>query len=216
MSIPQLKAVMPASGGALHMNIILRDRTLYMRMPAILAAKLPGSRPWLKLDASKLGSGMGTGGLGSLFDSPGMQDPSQFLQYLRGVSGNVTKVGTDVVGGVRTTHYRASIDLEKALSRLSGSNAAAGRRLGQLFKALLHSGQLPVDVWIDSSDHVRRMAFHMNASVGSGQSMTMAMQLTIPQYGPQPEPQAPPAGQVTDLGSMMGPGATSSAPAPTS
>jgi hypothetical protein len=203
MSVPELAKVMPSSGGTLHLDMVLRDMTLYMRMPAVLTSKLPGGRPWIKLDLAKLASAMGVPGLSSMFGGPGMDDPSQFLQYLRGVSGGVTKVGSDSVAGVQTTHYRANIDLAKAIDRLSGTNAAAARRLGEMLKSVLSGKSVPVDVWIDSRHYVRRMSFHMNMSMPMGQSMAMSMQLTIPQYGPQAEPQAPPASQVTDLSSLM-------------
>ena len=204
MALPELRKIMPASGGTFHMEMIFRDRAMYMRMPSAMVSKLPGGRPWLKLDISKLAAASGMPGLSSMFGGPGMQDPSQFLQYLRGVSGSVTKVGSDTVAGVPSTHYRATIDLSKAISRLSGHNAADARQLGRQLKSALRSNQMPMDVWIDSNHYVRRIVLHMNMALQTGQPMAMSMRLTVPVYGPQPEPQAPPAGQVTDLSSMLG------------
>lgn len=195
MSIPELRQLLPSSGGTLHMDIIIRGSTLYMRLPAAIGSKLPGGKPWWKIDLSQAHSAIP--GLSSL-GAPGFQDPSQFLQYLRGAAGGVTKVGTDTVAGVSTTHYRATIDLSKAIDRLPAKSRATARNL----LAMVHATKLPADVWIDSNNLVRRMAFSMNMAVAGGQSLSMHMQLTIPQYGPQPEPAAPPANQVSDMSSL--------------
>jgi len=195
MNIPELGSVLPSSGGALHMDIIIRGTTLYMRLPAAIGSRLPGGRPWWKLDLSRAHAAVP--GLSSLA-APGFEDPSQFLQYLRALSGGVTKVGTDTVAGVSTTHYRATIDLSKAVNRLP----AKSRSMASGLLAMVRAGKLPVDVWIDSNNLVRRMAFNLSLAIPAGQSLSMNMQLTIPQYGPQPEPAAPPASQVTDMSSL--------------
>lgn len=207
MSIPELRQLLPSTGGALHMDMIIRGSTLYMRLPAAIGSKLPGGRPWWKIDLSKAHSSIP--GLGSL-GAPGFEDPSQFLQYLRGAGGGVTKVGTDTVAGVSTTHYRATIDLSKVIDRLPAKSRSVARGL----LAMVHAKKLPVDVWIDSNNLVRRMEFSMNLTVAGGQSLSMHMQLTIPQYGAQPEPAAPPAGQVTDM-SSLGALNTNGIPSPT-
>ena len=47
----------------------------------------------------------------------GQSDPPQFLAYLETVSAGVTKVGTETMRGVDTTHYHATLDLAKAVDR---------------------------------------------------------------------------------------------------
>jgi hypothetical protein len=202
MAIP---AMLGGSGGSFNMAMIMRDGAMYIRMPSMLSSKLPGGRPWMKIEISKMAKSMGMPGLSSMLNGAGMTDPSQFLQYLRGESGNVTKVGTDTVDGVSTTHYRATVDMAKAIKRLSGNDSAAAQRLEQTMMNDLHTHVLPMDVWIDSNHLVRRIALHMSFTVPTTtQSLAMSMQFDIPEYGPQSEPQAPPAGQVTDMSSMLG------------
>jgi hypothetical protein len=63
---------------------------------------------------------------------------------------------------------------------------------------LAHIHTLPVNVWIDGHHLVRRMQLSFNETV-AGQSLSTAMRIDIPEYGPQPAPQLPPASQVADL-----------------
>jgi hypothetical protein len=63
--------------------------------------------------------------------------PTRLIALLRGVRG-VSRLGTAVVDGVRTTHYYAEVP----------TPAASRRQLGD---------SIPVDVWIDASRRIRRV-----------------------------------------------------------
>jgi len=84
----------------------------------------------------------------------------------------VTKVGTETLGGVETTHYTATLDPAKIPN---------GARLQKLTGASYQ----PVDVWIDSDDHVRRlhMAYSMSGSAAAGVGMSNEMTMTFSDYG---------------------------------
>jgi hypothetical protein len=164
----------------------------------------------VKIDLAKAAASMGMPGLSSLAGgSPLSSDPSQMLQFLRAVSGGVTTVGHDTVAGFPTTHYRATIDFDKVPDRAPASMRAALRKTIQTLENLAHIKTVPVDVWIDNSSLVRRFAMDMHMSLPTGTPMAIAMQLTIPEYGPQATPALPPASQVTDLGALAHPGARS-------
>jgi len=207
MQLPNLPSVTGALGGAssITLKYLIHGRVIYMHVPAALVSKVPGARPWVKLDLSKLASNMGLGGLPSL-NNPTLEDPSQMLSYLRGVSGHVTTVGTDTVAGVKTTHYRASIDLNRVADEAPPSDRATARSSIQRLEALTHLTSIPVDLWIDGQHFVRRMTMNLKLSVLGTIGMHMNLQVTMPEYGPQPVPAFPPASQVTDLSSMMGAG----------
>src|SRR5436305_9516200 len=121
-SIPEVASVLGSS--TLHVEELVDGKTVYMKLPASLTRKLPslGSKPWLKVDLAKAASAAGVPGLGSLVGNPASSDPSQFLQYLRAAGGSVTKVGTAQVNGISTTHYRASIDLDKVPNTLPSAS----------------------------------------------------------------------------------------------
>ncbi|HUO71242.1 MAG TPA: hypothetical protein VMU39_10725 [Solirubrobacteraceae bacterium] len=199
---PQI--VQALGGSTLHMEEILKGLVVYVKMPPAIASKLPGGKAWMKIDLSKASSAAGIPGLSSLANNPASSDPSQFLQYLRAVSGGVSKVGSDSVGGVQATHYRASIDLDRVPDVLPAASRAAGKQATAALEKATNLHQLPVDVWIDDQHLVRQLKMAFTSAATGGQSVRTAVALSIPQYGPQPVPQAPPAGQVTDLTSLLG------------
>ncbi len=203
-NVPQITQVLGSN--TLTMKEITRGLTIYLKLPPAIAGKLPGAKPWLKLDLGKQEAAMGLSGLGSLSGaSPMNTDPGQMLQYLRAASGGVRKVGTATVAGHQTTAYKATIDLSKVPNLVPASDRAAARQSVQRLEALAHVSQLPMEVWIDGQHLVRRLAMTMHMALGStGQTMAMAMTLTIPQYGPQPVPALPPASQVTDASALKG------------
>jgi hypothetical protein len=217
MQLPNVPQITQALGSnTLSMREIMSGTTIYMRMPAAIASHLPGGHPWFKIDLAKFGASAGMPGLGSVMSSPLSSDPSQMLQYLHGVSGGVTKVGTATVAGFPTTEYRATIDLDKVASQVPANARAAVQRSIQTLESMAHIKQIPFDVWVDNSNLVRQFAMHMNVAVATGQAMSMTMQVTIPQYGPQPKPTLPPAGQVTDLSSLAGAASASGSASSTS
>jgi hypothetical protein len=199
-NLPQLKQVLGSD--SMQIKEVLKGLTVYLHMPAVLASRLPGAKPWIKVDLAKQAAAMGMSGLSS-FGSPMSSDPSQFLQYLRAVSGRVTKVGIATVAGYKTTQYRATIDLSKVANRVPAANRAAVARSIASLESMTHLKQLPVNVWIDGNHLVRRLVLNMNMTVTQGQSMAMAMQMTIPHYGPEPAPSAPPASQVSDISALQ-------------
>jgi hypothetical protein len=188
--------------GGLHLEEVLKGTTVYVKLPAALAARIPGasSRPWLKVDLSKLG-GQGSA-LSSLTSNPVSGDPSQLLQYLR-ASGAMTKVATEQVTGRSTTHYRGHISLDQVASRVPAASRQAVAHAISMLESQGFPKQLPVDVWVDGQGLVRQMQMKMSASP-SGQPLAMTIRVTIPQYGPQPTPVVPPASQVSNPSGALG------------
>jgi hypothetical protein len=199
---PQLRSQLGSD--TLGLREIIDGQTFYIRMPARLAGRLPGGRPWIKIDLRRQAAAMGVPGMSAMPSSPLSNDPSQLMQYLRAVSGNVTKVGQGTVAGHATTEYQASIQLDREAKLAPAKQRAAVERSIKQIEAITHTKQLPVYVWVDNTNLVRRMVVHMNMTLPTGQPLTMAMQMTIPQYGREPRPSLPPAGQVTDAASIVG------------
>ena len=82
----------------------------------------------------------------------------------------VTEVGTETVDGVETTHYRVSIDLDRAAKHASGPTQDA------LQGVIAQSGvtTLPLDVWVDENGYVRKVSYDEHAGRRAG-----ARQLTM-------------------------------------
>jgi hypothetical protein len=209
-AIPQAAKALGSS--TLRMEEIENRLTIYIKLPPAITSRSAAfhGKPWLKINLARAWQGLGIGGLSALANNPSSNDPSQFLRYLRGSSGNVTKVGTATVDGFRTTHYRAQIQLDRVADRVPAAERAQVRQSIAGIEQLTHVRALPVNVWIDRGQMVRRMQFALQETI-SGKTLTMAITLDIPQYGPQLPPTLPPASQVTDITANVGGAAASSA-----
>jgi hypothetical protein len=190
--VGSLTAVAHAAGRAIPIHELISRLTLYM--PSALvpdAAALTGGKRWLKLD---IGSAFPGGGLSSL---PTTSDPSQFIDYLRAVSSNTSKLGTTTIRGVTATHYHAVIDLSRYPSVVPPAQRKSVAQTIKTLEAALGGHTMPVDVWIDSHHLVRREKFGFSECV-SGVHESLGMTMDLYDYGPQPKPQIPPVSEVYD------------------
>jgi hypothetical protein len=203
MSIPGLSQLLGSS--TLQMQELLNGSTFYIKLPSAITSRLPGGKPWLKLDLNQIGSQAGIPGLGSLMSNPTSSNPAAMLQYLKAVSGKITKVGTATINGYPTTEYRATIDFSKYPSLVSGSQRPQVQQTIAAVEKLTHLTMFPVVVWIDSSHLVRRMQFAFNEQLPTG-AVNTSMTLNMTGYGTQPTPTFPQANQVGSASSLLSAG----------
>ena len=164
-----------AGGGATIVERITGG-ALYLQLPTA-----PGS--FYKLELSDLaGTSLAAG-----------SDPTSSLGSLAGVSGEVSKVGTEQVRGEKTTHYRGTIDVQKALARLTGVN----RDLVQ--KSLVANGvkTLPFDAYLDAQGRLRKYVQHVTLTA-KGQTADSTTTVELYEFGTKVDVTAPPASQVKD------------------
>ena len=196
-NIPQLRQVLGSS--TLRLQELTDGLTFYVKLPASLTRRIPGfSKPWVKIDLATAAGAAGIPGLGSLASNPASADPSQFLRYLRAESGGVTTGGNETVDGLHTIHYRATIHLDRVATAFPAASRAQVRQTVIQLERLTKLRALPVNVWVDGRHLVRRMQLSFDESLPTGQSLSAMIRMDIPQYGPQPAPVLPPAGEVTD------------------
>jgi hypothetical protein len=174
--------------GSVSVTEVIDGTDLYVEVPA--AARSAVGKPWVKVS------------LAQLEGSPGAQDPTQILSVLNAQSTSVTKVGTEQIGGVGTTHYRAQVDLTKSAPN---AGPAAQRLLTQL-PALTGSSTLPMDVWIDGTGKPRQLRFSLTlnkppagASPAAAQAFpeTTTVTLGLSDYGTPVHVTVPPPDQVS-------------------
>lgn len=154
-------------------------------------AKLPGAvgarsgKPWIKVDVSKL-------------STSGLSDPTQSMSLLNRAAGKVTKVGTESVRGVATTHYSFDLDLTKAVGTSGASTA-----LAEKYRRQLGRDTLPVDLWADKQNRIARLRMSIPppklsgsspSATTSGQGATVTIELY--DYGTAVDVSAPPPDQV--------------------
>jgi hypothetical protein len=184
---------MPIPGmGQFDVEEIFDGDTFYMRLPASMAQRLPGGKPWMKIDLDAIGKAAGVN-LEQMMQA-NQSNPGDMLQALKAV-GSSRVVGRENIRGAATTHYRADIDLSKAAERIP--DKATVDALKQDFAA---SGldSIPIDVWVDDSKRVRREQFEMSAA---GFSMDMTIEFT--RFGVAVDTTPPPADQVMDAGALL-------------
>ena len=141
-----LHATLATSGINAALDEVSKGTALYLKSD-LLAAMLPAGKSWIKLDLAKLAKSQGLDASALL-----SEDPSQALKQLQSL-GSVTKVGTEQIGGVATTHYHAPIDV----SKLPGS---------------LKTGTGSYDVWVGDSDGYVHRVRTVITSAGSKATIT--------------------------------------------
>lgn len=197
------------AGEGFRIGAVIRDQDFYLKMPASIAGSLPGGKPWLELNLADVGKHVGKHvrmpGLSSLADSSG-GNPAEFLQFLRAAStGSVQNLGRQTIAGHSTTHVRATVDLSKVVDTLPAPRRPRASSAIAAMEKLTGLHYLPIEAWVDPSDHVRRMVLSENGQV-AGHAFSERVQLDFVKYGPEPVPAAPPAHEVTNIMSL---GATS-------
>lgn len=184
------------------------EDTIYMKMPKDFVAQMPGAKPWVEMSLDDV-HGQQPGAVPGQMQVGEAQDPTRQLEYLRSVSESVEKVGTEQVRGVRTTRYKAIVDLEK---EAAGQEAGVREAQDEVVKQL-GTSKLPVEVWLDDQNRIRRYALDMtlpmpeNAAspAASKKNAKMHMQMVAEYYdfGTPVNVQAPPPGQTMDARKMM-------------
>lgn len=176
----------PAGSGELSFDTVITDTALYLKIPGSNPAK-----PWSKVDLTKqLG--------GSLSSLTSNSDPSSALEMLRGAK-SVTTVGKEQVRGTATTHYKAVIDINKAMAKQPAGVQAKLKSYEKLLGTQMTD--LPIDVWIDDKGRPARfkMTMHIPASAQTGnEAVDMDMTIEMFDYGTPVTVTVPPASQVND------------------
>jgi hypothetical protein len=132
---------------------LVLDGAIYLGFDALRGLpgfeSTPPDKEWLKLTPAILG-----------VSEIAQRDPGVSLDALRGAKGEVKRVGRENVRGVRTTHYRVTVDLDQAIA-----NAPEDQRSRvQDSAGALGSDTLPADVWIDTKGRLRKMKLRLEGT----------------------------------------------------
>jgi hypothetical protein len=186
-----------AAAGLGEISMVTDGTIIYMQLPN--AEALGVSTPWVKMDTETM---PGMGGLGQLQQTG--NDPTKSMEMLQGVSDDITEVGEEEIRGEPTTHYTATIDMDKALEQVPEES----RSFIQQQIDLLGTSTLPVDVWIDEEGRLRRQRMDIDTTGMAAGSPDAPAQIstTIDMYdfGAEVDTEPPPADQVTDFADVQG------------
>jgi hypothetical protein len=177
----------PPLGGPIRM--LIDGNTFFMRVPPAMRSET-GGKPWAKLGSAT-----------SAFGGAGMQnpDPSSMLDSLRGVTDKLEKRGRVRVRGVSTKHYHAKVDLNKALDEVP---ATEREQVEAMMKLLGGSVDVPIDVYIDDAERIRRMEMTYQFNV-AGQKMSVALKMELFDFGTRVAFKRPAATEVAELSSPV-------------
>jgi hypothetical protein len=165
-SVGELELALPAGTGLGSGTIrqIITKKALYMGgIPGLPEGK------WVKVSLDKLDVSGGSGLTSN--------DPSAVLEMVRGASDDVTEVGEETVRGEKTTHYRGTLDLDKAVA------SAPAETRDQVKQYLEQAGtkSVPFDLYIDDEGRLRKMVQQFEFEAPGG-SETVAMDLTLEMF----------------------------------
>ncbi|MDR0346229.1 MAG: hypothetical protein LBI49_24540 [Nocardiopsaceae bacterium] len=161
----------------------------YLKLSTGAHGPLPHGKSWVSFKAAP-GNGPGA----AMFGPAGSTDPGDMLAALRAVSSGVTKLGSDVIRGVRVTHFRVSVDPAKAAARVPRSHRPG-------FEAFAHglgAGTIPVDVWVDQHELVRQVRISLHPHHGQGIPAAAGVTQTIDfwDFGVPVRVSPPPAAEI--------------------
>jgi len=194
-----------------QIEVVSTGSTVYQKFPPQVAADL-GGKPWVKMDLNQLGKDAGID-----FDSISQAssgDPTQALQFLRG-SADITEVGKEQVRGEAVTHYRGTIDLNKAAATAPPEQQPTYQELAQLY-----AQPLPVEVWIDGQDRLRKVSYVVDLaklnlpqqpaaeaeSAAAKPTGTLSFTTELFEFGTPVSVTIPPTDQVTDFAQLRAAG----------
>lgn len=101
-------------------------------------------------------------------------DALGYLRLMPGATGQVKVLGHATIDHVRTTHYRVTIDLQKALQSAPDQEFASKQdTLAQLQQQGVST--LPVDIWLDGQNAPRQVKLDFAVA---GARFTMLMQMS--------------------------------------
>ncbi len=188
----ELKMKLNASGREIPVDSFVDGDILYLRSPAFAQATTQ-DKQWIKLNLTTLGSAQGSTDVSGILDAS--PTPANALAYLQG-SSTVDKIGSESVGGVDTTHYSVSANLDRAAQRASGATRTAVQGV------ISQSGvkTLPLDVWVDGNGYIRKVRYDEHA--GRRQAAKVTMELH--DFGKPVAISAPPSDSVVDLTKTVG------------
>ncbi len=169
---------------------------VYIEAPSGANASVTHGKPWVRVDVSTFTQSYEQGSLGG-----GGQDPSQVLGYLRS-AGTVTRIGSEAVRGVASTHYHAVVELDRLGSVGPVAQRPAGKRAGELVERLTGAKTMPMDVWVGSDGRISRISYGFSLCTPEGR-LHESFSMDLFGYGRQPVVSPPPASQVTDIDARL-------------
>jgi hypothetical protein len=162
--------------------------TATMALPYVYV-HTPGKRvdgkQWIRLNVEGYTQALGVGS--SLNTS---SDPSQWVDFLK-AAGQASTVGTQTLRGVPTTHYHVLVDFDRFAAVVPSQLRTEAQQEAALLERISGQSTLPIDVWIDAGNRVRRYQVQVPLCY-QGEHASETVDTEMYDFGTQSIP-APPA-----------------------
>ncbi|GAA3814083.1 lipoprotein [Streptomyces coacervatus] len=184
-----------ATNGPVEIRLV--DKAMYIGGNASMSKEMDG-KSWIKFDMSALGAGKGMNA-DQLGGGQADKNPAADSTFLTG-SKDVKKVGTETVGGVKTTHYKGTVTLASLKASLKGENKTVREQREKSLQQYEKMGidSMTMDMWVDGDNHTKQ--FRMRGQADKG---PLDMTITFLDINKPVTVTAPPAKETADLAEMM-------------
>ncbi len=216
---------LPGSAGALgpiDVKAVILGTTYYIGLPSQLATLL-GGKSWVSFSIADIAKLAGLPGLGSMVSSAqSLGNPGEYLSFMKAVSSTGLKdLGSAKVDGTPTTHYAAQLDFTRLPNVMPANERAAAELFVKALESKTNLTAIPIDVWIDSQNRIRRIVMNYSVAVPTstgttttttttgtstttaGQTASVSVTEDFTSYGPQATPSAPPSSQTLSIASLL-------------
>ena len=186
--------------GVGDIDMLIDDQHLYMHGGVFDRAldSLEGEPEWVFVDLTS--SDPAVDQFRSL--SSGQNDASLLLYFLLGADGDLEELGTDDVGGVPTTHYSLTADLERAVDEAPADVQDALRSNVALLQSTGVGTRVEAEVWIDDDHLIRQVAYvYELTQEGGGSLLTTA---SFSEFGKRIELDIPGPNDIVDVTEIRG------------
>jgi len=152
---------------------------------------LPDGKSWVKVTPGDIGV--------SADASEPSVDPLADLELVGGLKGEPKLVGPEQVDGVPVTHYGITVDLTKALDKVTHTSGTVGNdpivHGLESLKGMVDISNIPGDVWLDSAGRARefKLTVHLQSA---GRSVDEVLDEHLGDFGTAVSTDAPPDDQV--------------------
>lgn len=184
--------------GDWKMEMVFDRRFFYLRFP-LLERELDG-KSWLKFDVIRVAQALGIEPSLVRVEQQQGSDPASTLRYLRTVSDEVEKVGTEDVRGVQSTHYRATAELRKYPELVPAAERAQARRSVRRLIQLYGDDEFDTEIWVGRDKLIRRMKWTQSMKVqGTGRPVDSTFTTDLYDFGAKVSVEPPPDDEVKDV-----------------
>jgi hypothetical protein len=185
--------------GAMSETVNGKTITMIMDLPYTYAqskGKLIKGKPRARFNVEGFTQALGASGSANT-----SSDPSEWLDFLK-AAGQASTVGRQTLRGVPTTHYHVLVDFARFPAVVPARLSAGAQREAALLKRISGQSILPIDVWIDRRNLVRRYQVQIPLCYG-GERTSESENVELYDYGTQNIPTPPPLSEVSDITSEV-------------